>query len=137
MVHKLVWQHFGDGRVPDGKKYLVLNHKDETPRNNRIDNLELMSSHKNIAAGWKHVKKDGLPTGVFHTVNKKKFIAKIMHNRRSVYLGTFDKAEHGSFAYQGALKVIEMNQEKQCECPKYAFECSECEEGACTWRDRI
>lgn len=44
MAHRLVWEMFR-GRIPDG---LEINHKDLNKRNNRLDNLEIVTGSQNM-----------------------------------------------------------------------------------------
>lgn len=46
-VHKLVWTSFV-GPIPEGYE---INHKDERPENNRLDNLNLLTHKQNINWG--------------------------------------------------------------------------------------
>lgn len=57
-VHRLVYESF-HGYIPkyvlygigNGHKTLVINHKDENPANNKLDNLEIVSTTQNINYG--------------------------------------------------------------------------------------
>lgn len=44
LVHRLVWEAF-NGPIPEG---MVINHKDENPSNNNLDNLMLCSQSENL-----------------------------------------------------------------------------------------
>lgn len=46
-VHRLVWEAF-NGKIPDG---LTINHLDENPKNNRLDNLEVCTQSENNKYG--------------------------------------------------------------------------------------
>ncbi len=55
MVHRIVAEHF-IGEIPDG---MVVNHIDNDPKNNRVDNLEIITPSENIqkARDAKRIKK--------------------------------------------------------------------------------
>lgn len=44
LIHRLVAEHF-IGDIPDG---MLVDHKDENPENNRVDNLQIITPSKNI-----------------------------------------------------------------------------------------
>lgn len=46
-VHRFIWECF-NGEIPEG---LVINHLDENPTNNAINNLSLVSQADNLAYG--------------------------------------------------------------------------------------
>lgn len=47
LIHKAVWESF-HGKVPDGYE---INHIDENPLNNRLDNLNLLTHKQNMSWG--------------------------------------------------------------------------------------
>ena len=51
-IHRLVYETF-IGLIPDG---MVINHKDQNPSNNRIENLEVCTQKENVNYGNRHYK---------------------------------------------------------------------------------
>lgn len=51
-VHRLVWEAF-NGKIPNG---MQINHLDEKPENNRLENLELVTPKENINYGTRNKK---------------------------------------------------------------------------------
>ena len=100
-IHHLVWNAFGDR--PRTNK-LEIDHKDENKLNNRIDNLQLLTSRENVAKY--HQTKRDLPTGVCLT-GIKRYVAHIYRkNYGQCNLGTYDTPEEASQSYQKALEEI-------------------------------
>lgn len=58
-VHKLVAMAFL-GHVPNGNKGLVIDHIDNNPRNNRLDNIQLITNSENLKKGVKYRKNRSL-----------------------------------------------------------------------------
>lgn len=54
-VHRLVWEAF-NGPIPEG---MQVNHIDENPSNNRLENLNLMTPSQNINYGTRNKKVSG------------------------------------------------------------------------------
>ena len=101
-VHKLVAIAFLN-HFPDINK-LVVDHIDNNPLNNRVDNLQLITQRENLS-------KDGKTefTGVQKKGNK--FQSKIKVNGKSIYLGVFSTPKEASLYYQNAVISIENNTE--------------------------
>lgn len=95
----LVWEHFGD----NDRMGKVIDHIDGNKLNDRIDNLQLLTSRENVSKGW-NSKGRKYPLGVYK--NNKRFESTIMVDKKSIYLGTFDTPELASNAYQVALRNI-------------------------------
>lgn len=45
LLHRAVWEEYYGQKIPDG---YVIHHKDENPKNNSIDNLQLMTIEEHI-----------------------------------------------------------------------------------------
>jgi hypothetical protein len=99
-IHTLVWDHFGD-RKRDGLK-LQVDHIDGNKLNNRIDNLQILTSRENLSKG--HVQRGRkLPTGVDYHKKSQKYRAQIRLNGEGIHLGIFNTKES---AHQAYIKAI-------------------------------
>ena len=45
LLHRKIWEDFYGQKIPEG---YVIHHKDENPKNNSIDNLQLMTAEEHI-----------------------------------------------------------------------------------------
>lgn len=101
-LHRLVWIMF-NGDIPDGYK---VDHKDNDPSNNKIENLRLATSSQNTAnRRVSFVSKSGYK-GVFFVPHAKKWRTQITMNRQTKSLGYFDTPEKAYEAYKLAAKEI-------------------------------
>jgi hypothetical protein len=98
-IHSLVAIAFL-GHKPDGYK-IVVDHIDNNPLNNNINNLQLISNRENIS---KQKAKTSKYTGVSWSKRKKKWISQITINRKTIKLGIFVNELEASEAYQNKLK---------------------------------
>ena len=79
----------------------VIDHIDNDPTNDCLYNLQILSHRENISkdiknkVGYIGVKKNG-----------KKWSAKILINKKRIYLGTFETAQEASKAYKKELNKI-------------------------------
>jgi hypothetical protein len=97
-VHQLIAMAFLNHK-PNGLN-LVVDHIDNDPLNNHLDNLQLISHRKNSS-------KDKSPKSGFTGVIKvgKRFQARFRpKGKPPKYIGTYDTAEEASEAYQEKLK---------------------------------
>jgi hypothetical protein len=95
-VHTLVAMTFMGHQFITKDRSKVIIHKDGNKLNYHILNLELVSFRKSI----KKTRKVELPLGVNLVAGTGKYIARIWHNQRTVYLGQFLTPEEASNAYQ-------------------------------------
>ena len=103
-IHQLVAEAFL-GHVPCGYK-IIVDHIDENPLNNRLDNLQLWSHRNNIAKGFKSKGGSSEYTGVSWDKVNNKWVAQIMINGKSKFLGRFTCELKAAKAYQDALKAL-------------------------------
>jgi len=104
-THNLVWDHFGD-RPRKGFKSQV-DHKDGDRLNNGINNLQLLTGRRNSIKS--HIQGGRtLPTGVYPRQGGTRFVASIVVNKKSLYLGYFSSMDQASRAYQNQLSQIEV-----------------------------
>jgi hypothetical protein len=102
-VHTIVWDHFGD-KSRNGSK-LQVDHVDENPHNNRIDNLQLLTNRENVTKGILHNAKN-LPIGVRFNHNRYEAYIKKGMARKQTYLGRYKTIIEASNAYQNALERL-------------------------------
>ncbi len=95
----LVWDTFGD-KLRDGQR-LQIDHIDENKLNDRIENLQLTNSHRNIGDHYQRMGRK-LPTGVSQVGNK--FRVAIQINKKYSSLGYYDTVDKASRVYQSALR---------------------------------
>ena len=98
-VHQLVAMAFL-GHTPNGYE-IVVNHKDNNPLNNYVDNLELVSNRYNTTCHKEDV-------GVTWDKTKNKWVSRIRINGKNIFLGLFIDKKHGSSIYQKALTNIHL-----------------------------
>ena len=99
-THQLVAMAFL-GHQPDGTMNLVINHIDNNPSNNYVDNLELVTQRYNSSCHKKDV-------GVFWYKRYEKWQAQIMINKLTIYLGRYKNKEEAVQMYQKALANIHL-----------------------------
>lgn len=105
VVHQLVAETFL-GHKPCGFK-LVVNHIDFNKKNNRVDNLEIVTTRENT--NKKHLKSSSRYTGVDYQKTAKKWRARILIDKKSKALGYFKCELAAAHAYQIALKQLYVN----------------------------
>jgi hypothetical protein len=101
-IHKLVAIAFL-GHTPCGFK-LVVNHIDFNKTNNNVKNLEIVTSRENL--NQKHRISSSIYTGVCLSKSKKRWVASIVINKKSVYLGSYKIEYDAHLAYEEKLKQI-------------------------------
>ena len=101
-VHQLVAMAFL-GHVPNGNT-MEVDHIDENKSNNRLENLQIISSRANISKSC--AKNRALPTGVNYDKARNKYRARIKIGDKQKFLGRFDTPEEASEVYQKALREI-------------------------------
>jgi len=101
-VHQLVAMAFL-GHKRCGMK-LIVDHIDNNRKNNRVDNLQLITNRENLSKD-----KSGSTskyTGVSWSKRRKKWTVQIKNNGKSKYLGSFDSEYDAHLAYQNELAKI-------------------------------
>ena len=103
-VHQLVAIAFLN-HIPNGLK-LVIDHIDNNPRNNRLDNLQLITNRENCS---KDIKGKSNYIGVSWHKQANKWRATIMINGKTKSLGLFANEIQASNAYLYELKNIQQH----------------------------
>jgi len=98
-IHQLVAMAFL-GHQPDGMN-TVVNHMDNNPLNNHVDNLELVSQRHNSSCHKKDV-------GVTWDKHVNKWKSSIYINGKNIHLGYFINKEDALDMYQKALDNIHL-----------------------------
>jgi hypothetical protein len=104
-VHQLMAITFL-GHKPNGNK-LVVDHMDNDKTNNRLDNLQVISSRENSSKDqWRH-NPSSYFVGVSYSSGKKKWESSICVNGISFYLGCFKNESNAGQEYANALEYID------------------------------
>ena len=101
-VHQLVAESFL-GHKRCGMK-LVVNHIDFNRKNNKVENLEIITNRENVSQ--KHFKSSSTYTGVSWNKRSKKWASYIHINGFQIHLGYHDDEFDAHKAYQEKLKEI-------------------------------
>lgn len=101
-VHQLVAIEFLN-HIPCGYE-LVVNHKNFNKLDNRVENLEIITTRENT--NKKHLKSSSKYIGVCWDKQRKKWIASITINGKLKYLGRFINEYDANLAYQNKLKTL-------------------------------
>jgi hypothetical protein len=107
-VHQLVTMSFLNHR-PDGTQKIVVDHIDSDKKNNRIINLQLLSSRENTHKSIRcNNKSNNIGVNLLKNGNYESSIS--IKNKR-IHLGTFKTKEEAIEYYKNALKAIENGEE--------------------------
>ena len=101
-VHQLVAESFLNHKRCGMK--LVVNHIDFDKTNNKLDNLEIVTTREN--ANQKHLKSISKYTGVSWSKRANKWVASIKINNKNKHLGYYINEEEASKAYKKELLNI-------------------------------
>ena len=81
------WHH---GEIPEG---LVVDHIDENPADDRIENLQLLTNQENVAKGFQKFRTDGLPPCVYYRPDVPKSPYRAQRGNNVIgYFATVDEA---------------------------------------------
>jgi hypothetical protein len=103
-VHRLVWDSFGKKNQPSKYK-MHIDHIDGNPKNNHIDNLQLLTIRQNVTKEFQQ-KQTKYPPGVTFHKSCKKFQAQIRIKGKRKYLGCFANPITASQVYERAKEGI-------------------------------
>jgi len=99
MVHQLVAIMFLN-HIPNGKK-IVVNHKNFIRTDNRLENLEIITSRENT--NKKHLKYTSKYVGVGWHKASEKWCARIVMDKKRIHIGLFINEIDAHNAYQEYL----------------------------------
>lgn len=102
MVHKLVAMAFLKHK-PNGHK-LVVDHIDNNPKNNCLDNLQIITQRENLSKDKKGYSSEYV--GVSMLKERGKFQSHICFKNKDIYLGLFQSEEEAAEAYKMALEML-------------------------------
>jgi hypothetical protein len=101
-VHVLVAMAFF-GHKTNGYK-IVVDHINNNPSDNRLENLQLISQRENCSKDRKN--KSSKYIGVYWHKKANKWMGRIQINKKNIYLGIFENEHEAHLAYQKALEEI-------------------------------
>lgn len=102
-VHKLIAMAFLNHK-PNGKMEVVVDHIDNNPLNNRLENLRLISQREN--ASKDRVGKSSKYVGVSKHSQHNNWVARIKIKDKYIHLGCFKTEYKAHLAYQKRLKEV-------------------------------
>jgi len=100
-IHKLVAIHFIGHKKSKFKE--VVDHIDNDKKNNRIDNLQLLTQRQNLS---KDKKGTSSYVGVNWHKSSKKWTSSIYVGGSIIYLGLFETEEEASLEYKKKLDAV-------------------------------
>ncbi len=101
LAHRVIWELL-HGEIPSN---MVIDHIDRDRNNNLIENLRIVSCQQNLYnSEARNIQ--GMPKGV-SIRNSGRYQARIHHNYKNIYLGTYDTIEEAAEAYN--IKAIELS----------------------------
>lgn len=101
-VHQLVAKSFFN-HFSDGTTKIVVDHINNNPLDNRVENLQLITNRENCSKDTKGTSKY---TGVSWCKIKKKWVTRFKFNGKYLHLGYFIDELEASNAYKNKLKDI-------------------------------
>lgn len=103
-VHHLVWDSFGD--KPRNGRILQIDHIDNNPQNNCIQNLQVLTARENTIKCKVRTKDTGKYVGVSTHKSSNKFRSRIFIDGKQILLGYFNNKMDAYTAYQNKLLEI-------------------------------
>ena len=102
-IHILIAMSFLK-HIPDKTHYIIVDHIDNNPLNNRLNNLQLISQRENCSKDKKN--KSSKYTGVNWDEPTKKWRAMIFFDKKLKHLGLFLSEIEASKVYENALNKL-------------------------------
>jgi len=92
--------------IPNGHT-IVVDHIDENPLNNNINNIRLITHRENVSRGMKN--RSSKYVGAYWYKSKKRWRSTIYIDGKNIHLGTFKNDVEAHEAYKKALIDYERN----------------------------
>ena len=105
-VHQLIAMAFLNHKL-DGTTKLVIDHINNNPSDNRLENLQIISNRENSSKDRKN--KTSKYTGVHWSEPRNKWKSQIQLNNKVIYLGLFTSELEAYNAYKNKLNQINKN----------------------------
>ena len=90
--------------IPNGNT-MVVDHIDNNKKNNKVDNLQVITNRANKNRSVKPKYYIGVHK------NRDMFVTKIQHNNKQIHLGSFKTAEEARDFYNMNVKRVENNKD--------------------------
>ena len=100
-IHSLMGESFLN-HTPN--RSMVIDHINNDKEDNRLENLQIITSRENISKGIRLKNYTSKYVGVYFNKQNKKWRSRIIFNGVSNYLGSFTNEYDAHLAYQTALK---------------------------------
>lgn len=100
-IHQLVAMCFLNHK-PCGYK-MIVDHINENPLNNRVDNLQLITQRENISKSSRTKKRYSKYTGVYNNANGIGYKSSICVKGKHIHLGVFNNEVEASMYYENAV----------------------------------
>ena len=113
-IHQLVAIAFLN-HIPNMYNGFIVDHIDNNPLNNNVENLQLITARENCS---KDKKGNNKYTGVFYDKRYNNFLSRIRIGNEKVHLGCFEKDIDASNMYQLALLNLNKYNGKKIEFRK-------------------
>lgn len=110
-LHRLI----SEGFIPNPKNKPCINHKNRIKTDNTLENLEWCTYRENTTHYLKTEIISSKYIGVSWHKKRNKWVARIWHNRKMVYLGGYDTELEAHKAYTAYLLQIGDNETKLSE----------------------
>ena len=102
LVHRLVYETFVEKIDND----LIIDHIDNNPTNNKLDNLQMITHRLNMSKDVNKQKTSSKYTGVCWNKKYKKWRSRIVVNKKTIHLGMFENEYDAHLTYQKKLKDL-------------------------------
>jgi hypothetical protein len=102
LVHRLVWK-WVTGHDPQN---LHIDHADGDRTNNAWHNLRLATVSENLRNAKRHHDNTSGFKGVYRAHDSSRWVARITHNRKGIYLGRYNTPEEAHAAYLAAAEQL-------------------------------
>lgn len=116
-VHRIMAKAFLDKDYIN--KGLVVDHIDNNAKNNKLSNLQLITTRENTSKDRYRNRQNGYCVGVYK--KGRKFCSMIEQNGESVYLGVFKTKKEAKRIYNNALHLINNGGDAKCLIVRHKY----------------